>query len=68
MNGIGLHSTLGLINLILGVRIIIMQRVHEDDLTGFLLGKETRLKYRHVCIPAKSGDGNIKPAYLEKFL
>ena len=51
----------------IGVRIIIMQRVHEDDLTGFLLGKETRLKYRHVCIPAKSGDGNIKPAYLEKF-
>ena len=51
----------------IGVRIIIMQRVHEDDLTGFLLGKETRLKYRHICIPAKSGDGNIKPAYLEKF-
>ena len=51
----------------IGVRIIIMQRVHEDDLTGFLLGKETRLKYRHICIPAKSGDGNIKPAYLEEF-
>ena len=51
----------------IGVRIIIMQRVHEDDLTGFLLGKETRLKYKHICIPAKSGDGNIKPAYLEKF-
>ena len=50
----------------IGVRIIIMQRVHEDDLTGFLLGKETRLKYKHICIPAKSGDGNIKPAYLEK--
>ena len=51
----------------IGVRIIIMQRVHEDDLTGFLLGKETRLKYKHICIPAKSGDGNIKPAYLEEF-
>jgi len=51
----------------IGVRIIIMQRVHEDDLTGFLLGKETRLKYKHICIPAKSGDGNIKPKYLEKF-
>lgn len=51
----------------IGVRIIIMQRVHEDDLTGFLLGKETRLKYRHICIPAKSGDNNIKPAYLEEF-
>ena len=51
----------------IGVRIIIMQRVHEDDLTGFLLGKETRLKYKHICIPAKSGDGNIKPKYLEEF-
>jgi predicted phage terminase large subunit-like protein len=51
----------------IGVRIIIMQRVHEDDLTGFLLGKETRLKYKHICIPAKSGDGNIKPKSLEKF-
>ena len=51
----------------IGVRIIIMQRVHEDDLTGFLLGKETRLKYKHICIPAKSGDGNIKPKHLEKF-
>jgi predicted phage terminase large subunit-like protein len=51
----------------IGVRIIIMQRVHEDDLTGFLLGKDTRLKYKHICIPAKSGDGNIKPKYLEKF-
>jgi len=51
----------------IGVRIIIMQRVHEEDLTGFLLGRETRLKYKHICIPAKSGDNNIKPAYLEEF-
>ena len=51
----------------IGVRIIIMQRVHEEDLTGFLLGRETRLKYKHICIPAKSGDDNIKPAYLEEF-
>ena len=67
MNGIGLHSILGLINLILELGLLIMQRVHEDDLTGFLLGKETRLKYKHICIPAKSGDGNIKPKSLEKF-
>ena len=51
----------------IGVRIIIMQRVHEEDLTGFLLSKETRLKYKHICIPAKSGEGNIKPTYLEEF-
>ena len=51
----------------IGVRIIIMQRVHEDDLSGFLLDRETRTKYRHICIPATNEDGNIKPAYLEKF-
>ena len=51
----------------IGVRIIIMQRVHEDDLSGFLLDRETRTKYRHICIPATNEDGNIKPKSLEKF-
>ena len=51
----------------IGVRIIIMQRVHEEDLSGFLLDKETRLNYKHICIPATSDDGNIKPKSLEKY-
>jgi predicted phage terminase large subunit-like protein len=51
----------------IGVRIIIMQRVHEDDLSGFLLDRETRLNYKHICIPATNVDGNIKPKSLEKF-
>lgn len=51
----------------IGVRIIIMQRVHEDDLSGFLLDRETRLNYKHICIPATNKDGNIKPKSLEKF-
>jgi predicted phage terminase large subunit-like protein len=51
----------------IGVRIIIMQRVHEDDLSGFLLDRETRIKYKHICIPATNEDGNIKPKSLEKF-
>ncbi len=51
----------------IGVRIIIMQRVHEDDLSGFLLDRETRTKYKHICIPATNEDGNIKPKSLEKF-
>ena len=51
----------------IGVRIIIMQRVHEDDLSGFLLDRETRLNYKHICIPATNTDGNIKPKSLEKF-
>ena len=51
----------------IGVRIIIMQRVHEEDLSGFLLDRETRTRYNHVCIPATNEDGNIKPKKLEKF-
>ncbi len=51
----------------IGVRIIIMQRVHEDELSGFLLDRETRLNYKHICIPATNTDGNIKPKSLEKF-
>ena len=51
----------------IGVRIIIMQRVHEEDLTGFLLGANTRLNYKHICIPATNDTGNIKPKSLEKF-
>tara|TARA_R100000664_G_scaffold30451_1_gene43026 strand:- start:13775 stop:14968 length:1194 start_codon:yes stop_codon:yes gene_type:complete len=51
----------------IGVRIIIMQRVHEEDLTGFLLGTNTRLNYKHICIPATNENGNIKPKSLEKF-
>ena len=51
----------------IGVRIIIMQRVHEDDLSGFLLERETRSKYKHICIPATNESGNIKPKSLEKF-
>ena len=51
----------------IGVRIIIMQRVHEEDLSGFLLDKETRLNYKHICIPATNEDGNIKPKSLVQF-
>ena len=50
----------------IGVRIIIMQRVHEDDLSGFLLDRETRLNYNHLCIPATI-DGEVKPKKLADF-
>ena len=49
-----------------GVRIIIMQRIHENDLSGFLLDRETRLNYNHICIPATE-DGNVKPKKLIQF-
>lgn len=38
-----------------GARVIIMQRLHEDDLTGALLtlGKEGGTQYEHLCIPVE---------------
>lgn len=32
--------------------ILVMQRLHEDDLTGFIVGEGTGLRYRHIKIPA----------------
>lgn len=34
-----------------GVRIIIMQRLHEEDLAGHILAKEN--DYVHLCLPAR---------------
>jgi predicted phage terminase large subunit-like protein len=33
-----------------GVRIVVMQRLHADDLTGFLLEKK-EVQYEHLCLP-----------------
>ena len=52
-------------NPLTGVRIIIMQRIHENDLSGFLINNKSRLKYQHICIPAELSD-DIKPKLLEK--
>ena len=52
----------------IGVRIIIMQRVHEEDLTGFLIDSETRINYNHVCLPATNeSEKNIKPPLIKKY-
>ena len=34
-------------------RVIVMQRVHEDDLAGHLLANNTGIQYHHVCLPAR---------------
>ena len=47
-----------------GVRIIIMQRVHEDDLSGYLLYHSPD-KHHHICIPAELSD-DLKPSHLAK--
>jgi predicted phage terminase large subunit-like protein len=39
-------------NAITGAFIIIMQRLHERDLTGYILAEE--LGYEHLCLPAEA--------------
>ncbi len=39
-------------NQLTGLRIVIQQRLHEDDLTGHLLANDPD-KYYHICIPAQ---------------
>jgi len=54
-------------NPLTGIRIVIMQRIHDNDLSGFLLYDNTsRLKYKHICIPAELSD-DVKPKKLEKY-
>lgn len=52
-------------NAAVDIRIVIMQRVHEDDLSGHILAN-SGTKYKHICIPAEDS-GNISPPYLKKF-
>ena len=50
-----------------GVRIVIMQRLHEDDLTGILLkDQKSKNNYNHICLPAEVSD-NINPPELRQF-
>lgn len=49
----------------LGVRVIIQQRLHEEDLTGVLL-KENSKDYNHICLPAEISE-NINPSHLKQF-
>lgn len=44
--------------------IVIMQRLHEDDLSGFLLNGGSGEKWEHLCLPAI--DKNNKPLYPHK--
>ena len=44
--------------------IVIMQRLHEDDMTGFLLGGGTGEEWHHVCLPAIDDEG--APLWPEK--
>lgn len=37
-----------------GVIVIVMQRLHEDDLTGHVMAKEGEQEYTHLVIPAEA--------------
>jgi len=45
------------------VTIIVMQRLHEADTTGYLLDKKG-LKIKHICIPAELSE-DVKPVELK---
>jgi predicted phage terminase large subunit-like protein len=49
----------------IGIRIIIMQRLHENDLTGHLLAK-CPADYEHICFPGEETD-NIKPTHFSRY-
>lgn len=44
--------------------IVIMQRLHEDDLSGFLLNGGSGEKWEHLCLPALDEDN--KPLWVDK--
>ena len=45
--------------------VTIMQRLHEEDVTGYMLKKKGE-NIRHICLPAEDCD-DVKPAELRKF-
>ena len=47
-----------------GIFIVIMQRLHENDMTGMLLEKEPH-NWDHICLPAEISD-NVKPIELQE--
>lgn len=40
-----------------GAFILIMQRLHEKDLTGYILGEE--LGYEHICLPSEATERTV---------
>ena len=48
-----------------GLRVGIMQRLHEDDLTGHVLKKYVG-QYEHICIPGELEGADVQPKELIK--
>lgn len=47
--------------------VTIMQRLHEDDTTGYLL-KKKRDKIRHICLPAEISDVVEPASYRDQYI
>lgn len=50
---------------VVDLRVYVMQRLHNNDMTGHLLRKENQ-EYEHICIPGELTD-DVKPEYIRKF-
>lgn len=49
------------------VAIVIMQRLHEMDTTGYLLAKKSEgLRVKHICIPAELSP-RVSPEFLKEY-
>jgi predicted phage terminase large subunit-like protein len=53
----------------IGVRMLVMQRLHERDLTGHLIDEDEGRPedYQHICIPGEYDESLIKPPELRKY-
>lgn len=53
----------------IGGRVIVMQRLHEQDIVGYLLNPKTGRPddIRHICIPAEYDVKLVKPPELKEF-
>lgn len=51
----------------LGIRVVLQQRLHEQDLTGAILQRQSG-KYKHICLPAEiTAEQNVSPPELKEF-
>ncbi len=50
-----------------GVFIVVMQRLHENDLTGMLLDKE-RNEWDYTCLPAESSNNISPPELIDNYV
>ncbi len=53
----------------IGIRIVVMQRLHEEDLTGHLMNKKTGRPedHRHICIPGELDMEILQPQSLKEY-